>query len=68
MHIISIACILLSMSTYSSFNVYSYVPRFICTQKYGIDQGTHQSDLGANGDVLVVPDDLVWSLQLWSWL
>ena len=26
--------------------------------KYGHGQGTHQSDLGADGDVSVVPDDL----------
>ena len=25
--------------------------------KYGHGQGTHQSDLGADGNVLVVPDD-----------
>ena len=25
--------------------------------KYGHGQGTHQSDLGADGDVLVVPGD-----------
>ena len=28
-----------------------------CIQKYEHDQGTHQSALGADGDVLVVPDD-----------
>ena len=39
------------------FNVYCYGPRFTCMQKYGHDQGTHLSDLGADGDVLVVPND-----------
>ena len=39
------------------FNVCCYGPRFTCIQKYGHGQGTHQSDLGADGDVLVVPDD-----------
>ena len=42
---------------YPSFNVCCYGPRFTCIQKYGHGQGTHQSDLGADGDVLVVPDD-----------
>ena len=40
-----------------SFNVCRNGPRFTCIQKYGHGQGTHQSDLGADGDVLVVPDD-----------
>ena len=54
---------------YPSFNVCCYGPRFTCIQKYGHGQGTRQSDLGADGDALVVPDDfLVWSLQLWSGL
>ena len=42
---------------YPSFNVCCYGPRFTCLQKYGHGQGTHQSDLGAEGDVHVVPDD-----------
>ena len=42
---------------YPSFNVCCYGPRFTCIQKYGHGQGTHQSDLGADGDVLVIPDD-----------
>ena len=42
---------------YPSFNVCSYGPRFTCIQKYGHGQGTHQSDLGANGNVPVVSDD-----------
>ena len=44
------ACILLSMSA-----VMLHVSR--AYKKYGHGQGTHQSDLGADGDVLVVPDD-----------
>ena len=44
-------------SLYPSFNVCCYGPRFTCIQKYGHGQGTHQSDLGADGDVLVVPAD-----------
>ena len=39
------------------FNVCCYGPRLICIQKYGHGQGTHQSDLGAYGDALVVPGD-----------
>ena len=39
---------------YPSFNVCCYDLRFTCTQKYGHGQGTHQSDLGADGDVLVI--------------
>ena len=42
---------------YPFLNICCYGPRFICIQKYGHGQGTHQSDLGADGDVLVVPDD-----------
>ena len=42
---------------YPSSNICCYGPRFTCIQKYGHGQGTHQSDLGADGDVLVVPDD-----------
>ena len=42
---------------YPSFNVCCYGPRFTGIQKCGQGQGTHQSDLGADGDVLVVPDD-----------
>ena len=42
---------------YPSFNVCCYGPRFTCKQRYGHGQGTHQSDLGADGDVLVVPND-----------
>ena len=42
---------------YPSFNVGCYGSCFTCTQKYGHKQGMHQSDLGADGDVLVVPDD-----------
>ena len=42
---------------YASFNVCCYGPRFTRIQKYGHGQGTHQSGLGADGDVLVVPDD-----------
>ena len=30
---------------------------FTCIQKYGHGQGMHRSDLGADGDFLVVPDD-----------
>ena len=32
-------------------------PCFTCIQKYGHGQGTHQSDVGADGDVLVVLND-----------
>ena len=42
---------------YPYFNVCFYGPHFTCIQKYGHDQGTHQSDLGADGDVLVIPND-----------
>ena len=42
---------------YSSFNICCYGPRFTCTQKYGHGQRTPQSDLGADGDVIVVPDN-----------
>ena len=42
---------------YPSFNVCCYGPRFTYIQKYVHGLGTHQSDLGADGDVLVVPDD-----------
>ena len=42
---------------YPSFNVCCYGPRFTCIQIHGHGQGMHQSDLGADGDVLVVPDD-----------
>ena len=42
---------------YPSFYVCCYGPRFTCIQKYEHGQGTHQSDFGADGDVLVVPDD-----------
>ena len=38
---------------YPSFNVCCYGPLFTCIQKYGHGQGTHQSDLGADGDVLL---------------
>ena len=47
-HLISNACILLSMSAvvlWSTFHMHV---------KYGHGQGTHQSDLGADGDVLVI--------------
>ena len=47
----------LKVSARTSFNVCCYGPRFTCVQKYGDGQGMHQSDLGADGDVLVVPDD-----------
>ena len=39
------------------FNVCCYGSRFTCIQKYGHGQGAHQSDLGADGDVLVIPDE-----------
>ena len=39
------------------FNVCCYGPSFTCIQKYGHGQGTLQSDLGVDGDVLVVPDN-----------
>ena len=42
---------------YPSFNVCCLSPHFTCMEKYGHDQGMHQSDLGADSDVLVVPDD-----------
>ena len=42
---------------YPSFNVCCYGPCFTCIQKYGHDQGMHQSHLGADGDGLVVPND-----------
>ena len=42
---------------YPSLNVCCYGPCFTCIQKYGHGQGTHQSGLGADDDVLVVPDD-----------
>ena len=42
---------------YPSFNVRWYGLRFTCIQIYRHGQGTHQSDLGADGDVLVVPND-----------
>ena len=38
---------------YPSFNVCCYGPRFTCIQKYGHGQGTHQSDLGADGDAVI---------------
>ena len=39
---------------YPSFNVCCYGPRFTCKKKkYGHGQGTHQSDLGADGDDVV---------------
>ena len=41
---------------YPSFNVCCYGPRFTCIQKYGHRQETYQSDFGADGDVLVVPN------------
>ena len=55
---------------YPSFNVCCYGPRFTCIQKYGHGQGTHLSDLGADGDVLVVPDDfrLVTAAVVWAML
>ena len=42
--------------------------RFTCIQKYGHGQGTHQSDLGADGDVLVVPMtfSLVTARVVWA--
>ena len=43
---------------YSTFNVCCYGPRFTCIQKYGHGQETHKSDFGADGDVLVVQDDV----------
>ena len=43
---------------YPSFSVCCYGSRFTCIQKCGHGQGTHQSDLGADGDVPVVPNDL----------
>ena len=58
---------------YPSFNVCCCGPRFTCIQQYGHDQATHQSDLGADGDVLgffvfcfFFKWLLVWSLQQWS--
>ena len=42
---------------YPSFNVCCCSPRFTCIQKYGHDQRTRQPDVGAHGDVLVVPND-----------
>ena len=49
-HLIFNTCILL-------FNVCCYDPRFTCISKYGHGQATHQSYLGADGNVLVVPND-----------
>ena len=43
---------------YPSVNVCCYGLIFTCIQKYGHDQGMHQSALGADGDVLVIPDDV----------
>ena len=42
---------------YPSFNVCCYGPLFTCIQKYGHGPGTHQSNLGTDGEVLVDPDD-----------
>ena len=41
---------------YPSFNVCCYGPHFTCIQKYRHGQ----SDLGADGNVLVVPDDFLF--------
>ena len=60
-HLISNACIL-SMSAVIVHVSQAYKKKK--KKKKGHGQGTHQSDLGADGDVLVIPNDfLVWSLQ-----
>ena len=42
---------------YPSFKNCRYGPRFTCIENYGHGQGTHQSDLEADGNVPVVPND-----------
>ena len=49
-------------------NICCYGSRFTCIRKYGHDQGMYQSDLGADGDVLVVRNDfsLVIAAVVWA--
>ena len=47
---------------YHSFSVCSYCPRFTSIRKYGHGQGTHQLDLGADGDVLILSFQMTFSL------